>query len=284
MEYEPSTWLNKALICLRSVVAAVCLSTTPLLPTTNELTGYVHLSNTARLWYESAILAIECTWSIYQTAPWSCAIASVLLFSLDVMLPVQVVVKLDRSCYSVHVIFSIMITCVVGCVGYIYHKNRKKDKVPSAPSLVLPLALVSLQRNQNKCADKEENIDVVTAAMGELQETPQPSPNLPDLHLFGKNIQRPLLFVAGLVYLVLTLMGNVTYLHTAQAYLADDYGWANLNSTGAHVFLANLFNQQLLIKSKGELDIARSAFGDISQTYKGSSTTIVWSDNMARRR
>ncbi|KAF0699896.1 Aste57867_9554 [Aphanomyces stellatus] len=94
----------------------------------------------------------------------------------------------------------------------------------------------------------------------------------------------PVIILAGCVYLAATLVGNVAYLTIAQAYMANDMFWANFNATGGYPFLANLFNQQLLGMTRGaSLTFDTPAFGDLSQPYNLSVTTISWSANAARR-
>ncbi|OQS05685.1 hypothetical protein THRCLA_02206 [Thraustotheca clavata] len=88
----------------------------------------------------------------------------------------------------------------------------------------------------------------------------------------------------GLIYLVFSLLGNVLYLDVVSTSLANDYGWANFNSTGTRTFLANLFNRELLIANSSDLELDSAALGDLSQPYNGTAGTIVWSETLARRR
>ncbi|EQC34869.1 hypothetical protein SDRG_07670 [Saprolegnia diclina VS20] len=87
----------------------------------------------------------------------------------------------------------------------------------------------------------------------------------------------------GFVYLVLSLAGNVLYLDVATTYLANDYGWANFNSSGTRTFLANLFNQQLLVTTSGNLELDAASSGDLDRVYNESVSSIVWSETLARR-
>ncbi|EQC37513.1 hypothetical protein SDRG_05116 [Saprolegnia diclina VS20] len=59
---------------------------------------------------------------------------------------------------------------------------------------------------------------------------------------------RPLA-LAGLVYMTATIVGSLSYLSVSQVNLANDLWWANFNSTGAHAFLANWYNEQLYLNA-----------------------------------
>ncbi|KDO30877.1 hypothetical protein SPRG_04779 [Saprolegnia parasitica CBS 223.65] len=87
----------------------------------------------------------------------------------------------------------------------------------------------------------------------------------------------------GFLYLVLSLAGNVMYLDVATTYLANDYGWANFNSSGTRTFLANIFNEQLLVTTSGDLELDAASCGDLDRVYNGSVSSIEWSETLARR-
>ncbi|KAF0693778.1 Aste57867_15277 [Aphanomyces stellatus] len=53
--------------------------------------------------------------------------------------------------------------------------------------------------------------------------------------------------VAGFIYLVAAIVTSITYVHVSEQKLANDLFWGSFNMTGAHAFLANWFNQQLLL-------------------------------------
>ncbi|OQR85381.1 hypothetical protein THRCLA_10708, partial [Thraustotheca clavata] len=92
-----------------------------------------------------------------------------------------------------------------------------------------------------------------------------------------------LVFGFGIIYAMLSLAGNVAYLSITRAFLANDYGWSDFNSTGMHTFLANVFNTQLLVSTFQSLDLSSNAMADLNQLYNGTGTSIVWSPNAPRR-
>ncbi|KAF0716985.1 Aste57867_2560 [Aphanomyces stellatus] len=51
--------------------------------------------------------------------------------------------------------------------------------------------------------------------------------------------------VAGLAYMVASLVGSYGYFATTQVNMANDFWWANFNSTGGQTFVSNWFNKQL---------------------------------------
>ncbi|OQR90296.1 hypothetical protein THRCLA_09378 [Thraustotheca clavata] len=87
----------------------------------------------------------------------------------------------------------------------------------------------------------------------------------------------------GIMYTIMSLVSNVTYLTIARASLANDYGWAGFNSTGMHTFIANIFNTQLLVSTSQLLDLSSNAISDFNQLYNGTGTSVVWSPNAPRR-
>ncbi|KDO30840.1 hypothetical protein SPRG_04741 [Saprolegnia parasitica CBS 223.65] len=92
-----------------------------------------------------------------------------------------------------------------------------------------------------------------------------------------------LVLLGGVLYTIFSLASNVAFLTVAQTFLANDFGWAGFNSTGMHAFLANAFNQQLLISTNTTLDLTSTALADISQLYNGSVASIAWSAHAPRR-
>ncbi|OQR84616.1 hypothetical protein ACHHYP_13105 [Achlya hypogyna] len=58
-----------------------------------------------------------------------------------------------------------------------------------------------------------------------------------------------LIVLLGLTYMVLSIVGSVSYISVSATDLANDIWWANFNITGTHVFLANWFNGQLYMAS-----------------------------------
>ncbi|KDO25334.1 hypothetical protein SPRG_09159 [Saprolegnia parasitica CBS 223.65] len=90
----------------------------------------------------------------------------------------------------------------------------------------------------------------------------------------------------GLVYVVVSLVGNVYYMTiTSPHVLANDFYWGNFNSSGGHTYLANLFNAQLLSWHGAPRDIVLDdpALGDVRQLYNASTTTIAFPETLGRR-
>ncbi|OQR90983.1 hypothetical protein ACHHYP_05092 [Achlya hypogyna] len=94
---------------------------------------------------------------------------------------------------------------------------------------------------------------------------------------------RPLLFLVGLMYLGFTIFGNVLYINVLQASMANDFGWASFNTSGTHVFLANLFNKRLLITTQDSVSLDSPALSDLSQSYAGSTALVNWYPTVAQR-
>ncbi|KAF0714659.1 hypothetical protein As57867_003753, partial [Aphanomyces stellatus] len=51
----------------------------------------------------------------------------------------------------------------------------------------------------------------------------------------------------GVAYVIVSIVGSVSYLKLSRVNLANDMLWANFNMTGAHAFFANWLNQELLL-------------------------------------
>ncbi|EQC27426.1 hypothetical protein SDRG_14752 [Saprolegnia diclina VS20] len=101
--------------------------------------------------------------------------------------------------------------------------------------------------------------------------------------LVAKQVVQQVLRLLGLVYLGGTLWSNVAYLDVLQRAMANDFGWAGFNTTGAHLFLANTLNRQLLSTSSAALTLEDAALGDPFQGYDGSANTVSWYPTVARR-
>ncbi|RHY57773.1 hypothetical protein DYB30_007295 [Aphanomyces astaci] len=71
--------------------------------------------------------------------------------------------------------------------------------------------------------------------------------------------------VLGLLYMGSTIVGSVTYLTLTKTNLANDFFWANYNSSREHVYLARLFNRELVLRpSEGPIDLTDNRFLDDS--------------------
>ncbi|EQC35555.1 hypothetical protein SDRG_06845 [Saprolegnia diclina VS20] len=184
------------------------------------------------------------------------------------------------------------------------------------PNLAVPLALVSYQ---DPTLRNSTFLDPATAAMsGLFRLSPatvfdiklwRPLPLADDVQVRGtllphcsslqpvdccmqelgvpvtwRRCERISLLLCGLGFLTTSLVGNVLYLQRAEMYLANDYGWADFNSTGARTWLGNLFNEALLsTNSASNILVDGTSNGTIAQHYNGSSTVLLWADGMARR-
>ncbi|OQS04212.1 hypothetical protein THRCLA_03543, partial [Thraustotheca clavata] len=65
--------------------------------------------------------------------------------------------------------------------------------------------------------------------------------------------------------------------------LDNDHGWANYNITGMRAFLANTFNQNLLVSQKASIILNDVSQGDILHSYSDTQTLIAWGENIARQ-
>ncbi|OQR84570.1 hypothetical protein ACHHYP_13232 [Achlya hypogyna] len=354
-----SVWLNRTLVGLQSLVAVLCLSTASISARTEPISGIVHFVSSSRSPLESGILALQATWVVYSmhdvlhpvlggrtniAAGCSSVVAWLLVFALDVAVPVPVTAALDRSCYSVNMDFKLFCTSgylTIGQLGrslFLYTLlcasvlagsavalcTSSPRRYGCAPSLVLPLALVDFEDPRST---KAQRVDPVTAAMSGLlllrradtsfvfdtklwlpldtqfinasrererlylrdcfETKPMLGPSVGMIPVASSNLtfyrRHRVLLAAGLVYLAITLYTNMTYLATAQSHFANDFCWADFNSTGARTFLANIFNQQLLVSTSASVDLDAPRISDMKQFYNGSVTTIVWAESMARR-
>ncbi|RHY40700.1 hypothetical protein DYB30_006626 [Aphanomyces astaci] len=81
--------------------------------------------------------------------------------------------------------------------------------------------------------------------------------------------------IAGLFYVFATIFGSVTYLKLTSTNMANDFWWANYNASREHAFVANLYNQQLVLRPKaGAVALDDSKFiGDAD--YNTSLPTAV---------
>ncbi|KAF0688655.1 Aste57867_19725 [Aphanomyces stellatus] len=72
-----------------------------------------------------------------------------------------------------------------------------------------------------------------------------------------KTIIHAVLVSWGIIFVMLAILGSVSYLEESQTDLANDMFWAAFNMTGAHAFAATWFNEQLLFGlSKAEFDMS----------------------------
>ncbi|KAF0694999.1 Aste57867_14148 [Aphanomyces stellatus] len=58
-----------------------------------------------------------------------------------------------------------------------------------------------------------------------------------------------IMVLLGIAYVAMAIVSSVSYLQVSQVNLANDLYWATFNMTGAHAFLANWFNEQLVLSS-----------------------------------
>ncbi|EQC33804.1 hypothetical protein SDRG_08487 [Saprolegnia diclina VS20] len=82
--------------------------------------------------------------------------------------------------------------------------------------------------------------------------------------------------VVGVLFVVASMAGSVSYISVAQVNLANDLGWASFNMTGAHAFLANWFNEQLVLGANSVASSFRLDSGGVAATtFYGLSTAAV---------
>ncbi|OQS03066.1 hypothetical protein THRCLA_21248, partial [Thraustotheca clavata] len=320
-----TSWLNRGLMALRSVVAVLCLSTSPILPQA-LLPGFSFLSMQRRPWWFSGILAGETTWITYIMhellhpicspcthlfAPWSSFLAWICVAILDFAHPIVIKASIRRDCHSLNMdemVFCTSGTVVVGSykrvltiaalnIGsvllcfFISYKRQTANKA-GIPNLLLPPALIDFYSQSLAEFNHHLYIDKVTAAMcgvfsirwGNssfifdtklwltirhstldfysdttsialphcLQQQYSmwhlPSPTIQTARIWQRTIT-----AFGFCYLVLSLASNIAYISVVSINLDNDYGWAGYNITGMRAFLANTFNQNLLVSQKASI-------------------------------
>ncbi|OQR93757.1 hypothetical protein ACHHYP_02287 [Achlya hypogyna] len=194
-----SVWLNRGLLLLRSLVATICLSTAPTVPTTTAY-GWTHFATEHRSLLASVILAGETTWTTYvvaevlhpvtgaltrRSAPWSAALSWLLVAALDVFGAIPAEASVQRSCYAVNMDY--MIYCnsghasirsfawmaFVGVINVgsvvltlaVVRALRKPGPVVAViPNLLLPPAAVAFYRYPHKASGAGLWFDPVTLA------------------------------------------------------------------------------------------------------------------------
>ncbi|RHY71717.1 hypothetical protein DYB38_003240 [Aphanomyces astaci] len=80
----------------------------------------------------------------------------------------------------------------------------------------------------------------------ELVTSPSPSPPSPKDH----RPQRPkrVATLIGLGYMCATVFGSVTYLSLTKTSMANDFWWANYNASREHVFIARMYNREMVLR------------------------------------
>ncbi|KDO21046.1 hypothetical protein SPRG_13837 [Saprolegnia parasitica CBS 223.65] len=82
--------------------------------------------------------------------------------------------------------------------------------------------------------------------------------------------------VIGVLFVVASMAGSVSYLSVSRVNLANDLGWATFNMTGAHAFIANWFNEQLVLGASNVGSSFRLDSGGVAATtFYGLSTAAV---------
>ncbi|KAF0686732.1 Aste57867_21480 [Aphanomyces stellatus] len=86
---------------------------------------------------------------------------------------------------------------------------------------------------------------------------------------------------AGFFSIVSSLVGNFLYMFvTTSRSMANDFFWADFNSTGTHAFLANVYNRYLLSGEPTLLSV--EAFRDIPTDYSSAAATIQFPNGLGR--
>ncbi|KAF0720155.1 Aste57867_510 [Aphanomyces stellatus] len=85
-----------------------------------------------------------------------------------------------------------------------------------------------------------------------------------------------ILAVVGLAYMCSTIFGSVTYLTLTQTNMANDFWWANYNSSREHIFISRLFNQELIVRSHvGAIALDDPKFVDDANYNISSPTPVI---------
>ncbi|KAF0687552.1 Aste57867_20671 [Aphanomyces stellatus] len=92
--------------------------------------------------------------------------------------------------------------------------------------------------------------------------SPSPFDNMAPKFKIPQRIQQ-LAIVLGMVYVVGSIIGCVSYLQVSRIGLSNDMFWATFNMTGAHTFLGSWLNTQLIL-GRNESNVALNA-ADINQ-------------------
>ncbi|KAH9124348.1 hypothetical protein LEN26_009724, partial [Aphanomyces euteiches] len=100
-------------------------------------------------------------------------------------------------------------------------------------------------------------------ALDEMNDSVQPSessavPVQPPI-----NLRHRLLTLAGLLYVIATIFGSVTFLTLTATNMANDFWWANYNATREHVYVSRLMNSLLTSRPHvGGITLSDSKFMD----------------------
>ncbi|CAK4647100.1 unnamed protein product [Aphanomyces euteiches] len=88
----------------------------------------------------------------------------------------------------------------------------------------------------------------------------------------------------GFAVVLSSLVGSYFYMFitTAQA-MANDFYWADFNSTGTHAYLANVLNKHLMLNRSQSIALDDAAIADIQSDYSSMDNSILFSDSSARR-
>ncbi|EQC34274.1 hypothetical protein SDRG_08046 [Saprolegnia diclina VS20] len=79
----------------------------------------------------------------------------------------------------------------------------------------------------------------------------------------------------GLSYVASSIVGSISYLTVSEVNLANDVYWATFNTTGAHAFIANWLNEQLVIGNTTMIDLPLDRPSINAMASFASSTALV---------
>ncbi|EQC37864.1 hypothetical protein SDRG_04885 [Saprolegnia diclina VS20] len=336
-----SIYLNWGLLFVRALLAAVCLSSAPVVPWTQGATRTL-VQDHRSLW-TSMFLAGETLWLLFVAQEclhpilleslhkWTAGAAWCVIVLLDVASPVSIEASIAHactatdmdmalhceagsvrigSCTRVLMILGVQLGSVlVATVGsFLCRESLQSHEQP--PLLLPPMVL--------KLFPTHEKLDDVTAAMcgllwlpwwqqlfsiklwllvpagrcasiQKLTVVPTTNNGSPILFKHQATASRvakaaPFILAAGLVYIGCTLVSNVAYLSIAADYMANDFFWANFNTSGAYAFLATRVNAELLVGPSSLLELESTKHIDYFTAYDGSQPSALMSAATATRR
>ncbi|KAF0711885.1 hypothetical protein As57867_004988, partial [Aphanomyces stellatus] len=84
---------------------------------------------------------------------------------------------------------------------------------------------------------------------------------------------------SGVVYALVALLGSVSYLQVSQVNLANDLFWASFNITGAHAFVANWLNRQLVLSAPNATLQLSANWVNLDGTFDSTSASVASAAN-----
>ncbi|CAK4664147.1 unnamed protein product [Aphanomyces euteiches] len=252
-------WIGRPLLCLRGVAAILCLSTAPIHPSTTA-NNVLQLSSSPRSVFESTVLAGDALWLAYVF--------------IDLLYP------FTRN-HAARYVFDVTLWLVFDYDTYVCRDEI--DRTLTSGSMtnsfklfrIFPLPPTQLIKAQSR----------LTA-----QSSPHRRRSSTTLELAGfvlieaRWYARLASVFLGFAVVLSSLVGSYFYMFitTAQA-MANDFYWADFNSTGTHAYLANVLNKHLMLNRSQSIALDDAAIADIQSDYSSMDNSILFSDSSARR-